>query len=260
MLHWLRRTFAPTGPDLPDVPADQWIRVEARLPYLDFLAPEDRPALRELARTFIATKQFHGAHELQLDDDMLLEIALQACLPVLKLGLDWYDDWVGIVIYPGDFIVPRQITDEAGVVHEYDDTLVGEAWAGGPVLLSWQPDQLAAEGINVVIHEFAHKLDMRNGEADGLPPLHEGMSVERWAKVWSDAYARFCADVDAGIDTGIDDYAAENPAEFFAVMSECFFEIPDLIEQTWPDLYRQLSLFYRLDPAPRARALYPPAA
>ena len=105
---------------------------------------------------------------------MLLEIALQACVPVLNLGLDWYDDWVGVVVYPGDFVVPRRVTDDAGVVHEYEDTLVGEAWEGGPVLLSWQPESLAADGINVVIHEFAHKLDMRNGEPDGLRPRRSG--------------------------------------------------------------------------------------
>lgn len=260
MLHWLRRAFAPSEPDLPEVPAAQWARIEARLPFLDFLDPVDRPALRELARRFVATKEFHGAHDTALSDDMLLEIALQACLPVLRLGLDWYDDWVGVVVYPGDFIVPRRVTDDAGVVHEYEDTLVGEAWEGGPVLLSWQPESLAADGINVVIHEFAHKLDMRNGEADGLPPLHAGMSVQRWAHIWSTAYERFCADVDAGVETGIDPYAAESPAEFFAVMSECFFEIPDLIQQTWPDLYEQLAQFYRLDLAPRARALFPPTA
>ncbi len=260
MLHWLRRAFAPSEPDLPEVPAAQWARIEARLPWLDFLDPDDRPTLRELARRFVAAKEFHGAHDTALSDDMLLEIALQACLPVLRLGLDWYDDWVGVVVYPGDFVVPRRVTDDAGVVHEYEDTLVGEAWEGGPVLLSWQPESLAADGINVVIHEFAHKLDMRNGEADGLPPLHAGMSVQRWARVWSAAYERFCADVNAGVDTGIDPYAAESPAEFFAVMSECFFEIPDLIQQTWPDLYDQLAQFYRLDLAPRARALFPPSA
>ena len=116
MLHWLRRAFAPSEPDLPEVPAAQWARIEARLPFLDFLDPVDRPTLRELARRFVATKEFHGAHDTALSDDMLLEIALQACLPVLRLGLDWYDDWVGVVVYPGDFIVPRRVTDDADVL------------------------------------------------------------------------------------------------------------------------------------------------
>lgn len=258
MFHWLRRALAPAEADLPDVAPDTWARIEARLPFLDYLDPADRPLLRELARQFIASRQFHGAHDMVLHDDQLVEIALQACLPILRLGLDWYDDWVGVVLYPGDFLVPRQSVDDAGVVHEYKEPLIGEAWAGGPVLLSWQPDDHAADGVNVVIHEFAHKLDMRNGDADGLPPLHEGMSVARWARVWSDAYQHFCADIEAGVETGIDDYAAESPAEFFAVMSECFFEIPDLIQDVWPDLYAQLALFYRQDPAPRARALHAP--
>jgi Mlc titration factor MtfA (ptsG expression regulator) len=259
MFHWLKRAFAPAAIDLPEVPDGTWTRVEARLPFLDYLAPEDRPVLRDMARLFIATRQFHGAREFTLHDDILLEIALQACLPVLKLGLGWYDDWIGVVIYPGDFLVPRRAVDDAGVVHEYREPLIGEAWAGGPVVLSWQPGDRAADGINVVIHEFAHKLDMRNGDADGLPPLHKDMNVARWARVWSDAYRGFCADVDAGVETGIDDYAAESPAEFFAVMSECFFEIPDLIQDAWPDLYAQLALFYRQDLAARARARHAPA-
>lgn len=258
MLHWLKRALAPASTDLPDVSAADWARIEARLPFLDYLDAADRAPLRDMARRFIATKQFHGANGVELHDDALLEVALQACLPVLKLGLDWYDDWIGVVIYPGDFLVPRHTVDEAGVVHEYTEPLMGEAWAGGPVLLSLQADG-QADGVNVVIHEFAHKIDMRNGEPDGLPPLHEGMSMRRWAAVWSAAYDRFCADVDAGVETGIDDYAAESPAEFFAVMSECFFEIPDLIQDAWPDLYAQMALFYRLDLAPRARALHAPA-
>lgn len=243
-----------------EIDAALWPAVEARLPFLDYLDAGERAALRQLAREFIVAKEWSAAGELQLTPAIQLGIALQACLPILKLGLDWYDGWVGIVVYPGDFVIPRQTIDEDGVVHEYDDEVMGEAWYGGPVLISWFDQPEDTDGVNVVIHEFAHKLDMRNGEPDGLPPLHAGMSVQRWAAVWSTAYERFCADVDAGVDTGIDEYAAESPAEFFAVMSECFFEIPDLIQQAWPDLYEQLARFYRLDPAPRARALFPPDA
>lgn len=255
MLHWLRRAFAPSEPDLPEVPAAQWARIEARLPFLDFLDPVDRPALRELARRFVATKEFHGAHDTALSDDMLLEIALQACLPVLRLGLDWYDDWVGVVVYPGDFIVPRRVTDDAGVVHEYEDTLVGEAWEGGPVLLSWQPESLAADGINVVIHEFAHKLDMENGGADGFPRLPAGMSRRAWADAFSSAYDDLCEDVDAGRDNVLDPYAAESPGEFFAVASEAFFETPVLLAARYPAVYAQLAAFYGTDPAAGERRL-----
>jgi hypothetical protein len=226
----------------------QWQRVEAQLPFLARLAAVDRRQLREMAREFIATKEWSGAGSLQLAADMQIAIALQACLPVLKLGLDWYRDWVGIVVYPGDFVIPRQIMDETGVVHEYDDEVLGEAWEGGPVLVSWPDAPAANAGINVVIHEFAHKLDMTNGAVDGMPALHAGMSKRDWNAAFDPAYADFCRRVDSGEDTALDPYAAEHPAEFFAVMSEAFFETPQLLRDEYPQVDEQLRTFYRQNP------------
>jgi Mlc titration factor MtfA (ptsG expression regulator) len=185
---------------------------------------------------------------LQLTPDIQLTIALQACLLVLHLGLDWYAGWVGIVIYPGDFVIPRHMMDEDGVVHEFDDDVMGEAWDGGPVLISWFEEREEAAGINVVIHEFAHKLDMKSGEADGTPPMHKGMSRQRWIDVMSTAFAGFQRRVDAGEETLLDPYAAELPTEFFAVASEAFFENPGLLLSEYPDVYEQFRLFYRQDP------------
>lgn len=230
---------------------EQWQRVEARLPCLDFLAADDRRRLREMAREFIAAKEWSGAGELALTPDIQLSIALQACLPVLNLGLDWYRGWVGIVVYHGDFVIPRQVVDEAGVVHEYDDEVLGEAWEGGPVLVSWFDDPADAGGASMVIHEFAHKLDMSNGEVDGLPALHEGMSRRDWIAAFEPAYEDFCRRVDAGEDTALDPYAAEHPGEFFAVMSEAFFETPPLLKSEYPAVYEQLRRFYRQDPCSR---------
>ena len=229
------------------VSGEQWLAAEARLPFLARLESGERQQLRELALRFIAVKEWHGAQGLALDAAMQLSIALQACLPVLHLGLDWYDDWVGIVVYPGDFVIPRNVTDADGVVHEYDDAVLGEAWEGGPVLLSWFDDAAASAGINVVIHEFAHKLDMRSGSADGMPPLHAGMSARAWRAALAPAYADFCARVDGGEDTALDPYAAESPAEFFAVMSEAFLETPELLYREYPQVYSQLALFYRCE-------------
>ncbi|HNA69255.1 MAG TPA: zinc-dependent peptidase, partial [Rhodocyclaceae bacterium] len=130
---WRRQRAA----DRLTVTAAQWDAVEATLPFLAWLPADDRPALRRMALEFLADKEIHGAHGLQVTDAMLLSIALQACLPVLHIGLDAYAGWVGIVVYPGDFVIPRQDVDEDGVVHEYDDEVLGEAWDGGPVLLSW---------------------------------------------------------------------------------------------------------------------------
>ncbi|MBK9019781.1 MAG: zinc-dependent peptidase [Sulfuritalea sp.] len=244
MSDWWRRRQA----DRLDIAESLWGQVESELGFLGHLEPAERVQLRVLARQFVAEKQWSGAQGLQLTPRIQLTIALQACLPILKLGLDWYEGWVGIVVYPGDFLIPRRMVDEDGVVHEYDDEVMGEAWYGGPVLLSWFDDAADARGINVVIHEFAHKLDMRSGDADGVPPLHEGMSRRRWIEVMSRAFDDFQERVDHGEETLLDPYGAEWPAEFFAVASEAFFENPRLLWDEYPEVYEQLRLFYRQDP------------
>jgi len=206
------------------------------------------PKLRELALLFLAEKQLIGAHGLDVTDAMRVSIAAQACLPVLELGLDWYAGFTGIVVYPGDFRVRRTEVDEDGVVHEWDDELAGEAMPGGPVVLSW--DAAAHDlQMNVVIHEFVHKLDMLSGAADGVPPLHAGMSRKAWLKVLEDAYQGFCDAVERGQDTWLDPYAAEHPSEFFAVISEAFFTEPVETRRRYPDLFDQLKLFYKQEPA-----------
>jgi len=143
--------------------------------------------------------------------------------------------------------VQRTETDEHGVVHEWDDELAGEAMPGGPVVLSWDAATNDPE-INVVIHEFAHKLDMLNGAADGLPPLHTGMDRATWAKAFEGAYEGFCDAVEHDKETWLDPYAAEHPSEFFAVISEAFFEQPAETKRRYPDVYDQLRLFYKQEP------------
>ncbi len=250
---WLSGTPAHTPQDLPDA---TWKRVEQALPFLDFLPAEARPRLRTMALAFLAQKEFHGADEFELSDEILLSIALQACLPVLNLGLSHYRDWVGVVVYPGDFLVEREVRDDAGVVHATAETHLGEAWQGGPVIISWQP-QHAGAGTNVVIHEFAHALDMSNGAADGFPPLRASMSREQWARVFSAAYASLCRHVDRGLPTMLDPYASTHPAEFFAVASEAFFETPLSLRASYPEVYAQMALLYEVDTAQGAAALEP---
>jgi len=244
------------APDLPEIPESLWREVVSALPFIARLADDDRQRLRELTRGFLAEKEFTASGGLVLDDRICLTIAVQACLPVLNLGLAWYDDWVGIVVYPDEFVIPREFADEDGIVHEYDEVASGEAWGGGPVLVSWRDVQMAGDGYNVVIHEFVHKLDMRNGEADGIPPLPPGLAA-RWEQVLLDAYDDFCAEVDAadarGEETAIDPYASENPAEFFAVLAECFFEEPEVVAGRFPALYENFATFFRFHP-PATRA------
>jgi len=215
---------------------------------LDFLRRYQSEKLKALVLQFLAEKEFAGAHGLQVTDAMRVSIAAQACLPVLELGLDWYAGWRGIVIYPGDFRVRRSELDEDGVLHEWDDELAGEAMPGGPVVLSW--DAAAHDpAINVVIHEFAHKLDMLSGAANGMPPLHPGMDRAAWHSAFSAAYDGFCDALERGKDTWLDPYAAEHPSEFFAVISEAFFQQGAETKRRYPDVYEQLRLFYRQDPA-----------
>ena len=232
-----------------------WRRALEHLPFLRGLSTDEERRLREFAVVLLAEKQLTPVQGLALTDDDRVEIALQACLPVLELGLDWYDGWVGIVVHPSDFHVQRTETGDDGVVHEWDDQLAGESWPGGPVVLSWEAlddsGSVAEGGANVVIHEFAHKLDMMAGEPDGVPPLPSRAARERWIKVLDAEFERFCKDIEAGKETFLDPYAAEHEAEFFAVASEAFFESPNALKRDYAPLYGLFKGFYRQDPAAR---------
>ena len=228
----------------------QWERVTRPFRFLKSLSREDAGKLKNLVLLFLAEKQFAGARGLEVTDDMRLSIAAQACLPILELGLDWYAGWTGIVVHPGDFRVRRSELDEDGVLHEWDDELAGEAMPGGPVVLSWDATAHDKQ-INVVLHEFAHKLDMLRGEASGMPPLHPGMDRKAWTAAFKEAYEGFRDALERGRDTWLDPYAAEHPSEFFAVVSEAFFQDPRETRRRYPGVYEQLKLFYRQDPAAR---------
>jgi MtfA peptidase len=228
-----------------------WSQATRRLHCIGRLAPSETARLRELALLFLAEKQFEAAAGIRLTDAMRVSIAAQACLLVLELGFEWLEGWTSVVVYPGDFRVKRSELDETGVLHEWDDELSGEALPGGPVVLSW--DAAAHDpAMNVVIHEFAHKLDMLNGAADGFPRLHAGMDRAAWAAAFQEAYEGFCDALERGRPTWLDPYAAEDPSEFFAVISEAFFEDPAETRRRYPEVYAQLALFYRQDPAARA--------
>jgi len=217
------------------------------------LSPEETARLRELANELLADKSFSGAGGAEVDAGMATVIAAYAALPVLNLGYGWYAGWVEIVVYPGEFIHDGEETDEIGVVHPVRHQRSGESWEGGPMVLSWQDVEWSGqgEGFNVVIHEFAHKLDMKNGDANGRPPLHSGMDAQAWAHDLQTAYDDLCRRLDGGEDTMIDPYAAESPAEFFAVLSEYFFEAPEVLRQAYPDVYGQMVKFYLQDPLAR---------
>ena len=249
----LRRRGEQRAVERRAIPDDLWQLTLARYPFLALRDPADLAELRRLSSLFLDRKEFSGAHGLQVSDDMAVAIAAQACLPVLRLGLQAYDGFVGIVVHSDEVWVQREFVDDDGVVHEYDDVLVGEAMEGGPVMLSWRDVSEAGEsaqwGYNVVVHEFAHVLDMGDGVADGIPPLATAEQRRRWQAVLIGDYEDFCTRVDAGEDTALDPYGAESPEEFFAVASEAFFVAPRAMRGEHPALYSLLAGYYRQDPA-----------
>ena len=214
------------------------------------LGASDQATLRVLATLFLHRKSLEPAQGLQLGDADRVLLAAHACVPILKLGLDWYDGWHSVIVYPAAFTPRREHMDAAGVVHQTNTILAGEAWGRGPVILSWA-DVLHIEqqpGHNVIIHEMAHKLDMLNGDANGFPPLHRRMDRRVWSRVFSTAWDRLRDEQRNGVELPIDPYALESPAEFFAVASEQFFETPATLREHLPDVYRQLEQFYRQHP------------
>ncbi len=231
------------------IPDLLWQATLARYPFLQRRSAADRQTLREMATLFLAQKEFTGAHGFEVTDEIAVAVAAQACLPVLRLGLHCYDGFVGIVMHDDEVVARREVIDEDGIVHQYDEALTGEAMEGGPVTLSWRDVQVAGEsardGYNVVIHEFAHVLDMRDGVADGVPLLPDPAARARWISVLEDEYQRLCARVDAGEHTALDPYAAVAPEEFFAVASEVFFVAPSRLMEAHPRMYKLLRSYYR---------------
>ncbi len=255
--HWRRHRRLAKNPVAPEL----WQRVRQRLPILDGLSAEQDALLLENSVLFLQDKHISSLPGVELDDEQRLHLAAQAQLPLLNLGdLNWYQGFHELVIYPDDFVSPQRHRDPSGIEHEWDGEHSGEAWQQGPVILAL-PGVLSSgdwDAYNLVIHELAHKLDMLNGDANGLPPLHSDMRVSEWASVMQHAYDDLNRQLDEHPDaeTVIDPYAAEDPAEFFAVTSEYFFSAPDVLAEVYPAVYQQLKAFYRQDPLNRLQTLH----
>lgn len=248
------------GPTIDDA---VWHEVVGALPFLTRRSAADLDKLRALATDFLGRKHFSTAHDLPLTEAMCVSVAAQACLPILNLPSALYRGWSGIVLYPGEFLIRKTVQDEAGVVHDIAQEASGEAWEGGPVVLSWQDVQASdVLAYNVVIHEFVHKIDMEGGEADGVPPMlrrvHGELTPEAWCDVFDPAYEAFCHDVsnvpDAHWDAFassslLDPYATEHESEFFAVCAEAFFVAPEAFRDAYPALYALFSRYFLQDPA-----------
>lgn len=238
------------------IPDALWQLTLLRYPFLARRSEVDLAELRRLCSLFLSAKEFHGVAGFEVSDEVAVAVAAQACLPVLRLGLSWYDGFVGIVMHEGEVVAQRRFEDEDGIVHEYDEELAGEAMEGGPLMLAWNaiavsndPAEFGKDEVyNVVIHEFAHVIDMRDGVADGVPPL-DADERERWIAVIDAEWEKFCERIDAGEETLIDPYGAEAVEEFFAVAVEAFFVAPSAMRAEEPAVYALLAGFFRQDPA-----------
>jgi MtfA peptidase len=257
-LRRMRRASLLKGGLLPD---RVWESLLREHPILDGLDPEEARLLRELATLFLREKSFEAAKGFELTEYMAGVISVQACLPILRLGMDWYDGWKSLIVVPDTIEERSEVSGWSplhgwSLVHEMGDDLSGEVLGSGTVALSWRDveDSGWGEGFNVVIHEAAHHLDGSDGLMNGRPALHGDMDPGRWTEVFTHAYRNLGTRARRRkTRSRIDPYALESDSEFFAVASEYFFEQPGLLSAEYAGVYRLLSAFYRQDPASRLR-------
>ena len=240
-LNWLRRRSPePIDPDT-------WRTTRASLPWLRTLDARDDAALAALAARFLHEKTITPIGDLVLGERDRLQLAALCCLPLLRFGGEGLHGWSQLLVYPDAFRVDRSHVDAAGVMHEWEDELIGEAWDSGPLVLSWADIQAEIQdphaGYCVVVHEMAHKIDVLDGALDGTPPLPRAWQRE-WARDFQQAYDALVRDVDAGRRTRIDAYAAEAPEEFFAVCTEYHFSDPATLRRAMPKVAAHLARFY----------------
>lgn len=271
LVRWLQELTRGRRARRPQMADSLWQQTLAHYPFLQQADTSQTQSLRQLTLAFLDNKEFHGANGLIITDAMAIAIGAQACLPVLHLqaplrGIDWYDDFVGIVVHPGAVVARRENIDELGVVHRYDEVLSGEAMQDGPVMLSWQDvaesGASAQDGYNVVIHEFVHKIDMRDGVPDGCPPLPAGFmgtgdaraARDTWLGTMEHHYLAFCDQLSLAERFGapqpwLDPYAATAPDEFFAVTSEAYFVNRTRFAADFSGLLALFDAFFRSPPS-----------
>lgn len=220
--------------------------VVRHFPVLAAMSDPERALVTDRAAEILATKDFLGAGGFHPEYGDCLSVALLAARPVLHLGIEAYADFHTFILYPDEFIAEAEYEDEAGVVSHGRDLRVGEAWMRGPVVLSMADvmDSGQGQGFDVVVHELAHQIDQLSGDMDGFPPLHRTMDTGQWTRTFSEAFERLNATLDDENEPAIDPYAAESPAEYFAVTSEYYFDAPDHLAEHEPNIFKLLSALY----------------
>jgi hypothetical protein len=231
----------------------QWRKIiQQRMPYFRKMPADLQLQLKQHIHVFIAEKNFVGCNGVKITDEIKVTIAAQACLLLLNRKTDYYPKLKTILVYPSAFLKEQNKINADGTQSTQKIALSGESWGFGKIVLSWQDSvhgaELPDDGHNVVIHEFAHQLDQENGKANGAPILGKGQSYQRWSEVFSQQFIELRRQAAAGIPSIFDYYGATEPAEFFAVVSEVFFEKSQQFSQEHPALYQQLTHYYKVDP------------
>src|SRR3954468_10041717 len=226
--------------------------LEKNVPIYGRLPEDDRTELQGLIQIFLAEKVFEGCNGLAITDEIRVTIAAQACLLLLHRDTDVYPKLITVLVYPNAFVSNMPQHSPQGIVTEGPQGRLGEVWTSGVVVLSWDDVKHGAadvrDGHNVVFHEFAHQLDQEDGSADGAPILPRRSMYSAWARVLGAEYAELREDAEKGRKSVLDDYGATNPAEFFAVATEAFFEKPVQLKKKHPELYEELKVYYEQDP------------
>jgi len=231
----------------------EWRKIiQKRMPYFRQMPSHLQLQLKQHIQVFLAEKQFVGCNGVVITDEIRVTIAAQACLLLLNRKTDYYPKLITILVYPRAFIKEQQSAGADGVHFSHRVAMTGESWDYGKIVLSWQDTLDGAEipddGRNVVIHEFAHQLDQEGGQANGAPILGKGQSYQSWSEVFSAQFEQLQHQALTGSPSLFDYYGATNPAEFFAVASEVFFEQSSQLCQEYPSLYQQLRQYYQVDP------------
>jgi len=233
-------------------PAEWREILERGFPLYGRLPAEDRRELEGHVRVFVEEKSFEGAGGLEMTDEVRVTVAAQACVLLLHRDTDYYPRMRSVVVYPAAYVAEHR-SAEGGVVTEGVEARLGESWSSGAVVLSWGDVRAGArdlrDGHNVVFHEFAHQLDLEGGGVDGVPELEGASAYRAWARVFAAEYLELRRDAAQGRRSVLDDYGATDPAEFFAVATEAFFEKPLALRRKHPELYAELASYYLQDPA-----------
>lgn len=252
MFRWLKRRRRAAIRARPLPPGWQAI-IERNVPYVTRLPPEDRAEHAGLVQVFLAEKRFEGCGGMEITDEVRVTIAAQACVLLLHRETDVYPGLASILVYPSTYRVPGGRRVAGGLIDEQPQARLGESWARGIVVLVWDSVLSGAadlrDGRNLVLHEFAHQLDQEDGAGDGAPILPARSMYAAWARVLGREFDRLVRDAEHEHRTLLDQYGATDPAEFFAVATETFFERPRQLRERHLELYEQLREFYRQDPA-----------